>query len=114
MELEEGYITLTALPGSFVARVGKMRSAFGKVNTMHNHVLPWVDRPLVTNNLVGGEDGIDDAGFSIPRILPAPEGMFLEATGQVSAGTPMMFSRAMPQEVISAQSVICAGYQGSD
>jgi hypothetical protein len=84
--LEEGYITLTALPGGFVARVGKMRSAFGKVNTMHNHVLPWVDRPLVTNNLVGGEDGIDDAGVSIQRILPAPKGIFLEATGQLFRG----------------------------
>src|SRR5262249_22031434 len=83
VELEEGYITFTALPGGFVAKVGKMRSAFGKVNTLHNHVLPWVDRPLVTTNLVGGEDGIDDAGFSLQRILPAPKGIFLEATGQV-------------------------------
>src|SRR5438876_386458 len=74
VNLEEGYITFTALPAGFVAKVGKMRSAFGKVNTMHNHVLPWVDRPLVTNNLVGGEDGIDDAGVSIERILPAPKG----------------------------------------
>lgn len=84
--LEEGYITLTALPANFVVRVGKMRSAFGKVNTMHNHVLPWVDRPLVTNNLVGGEDGIDDAGVSVQRILPAPKGIFLEATGQLFRG----------------------------
>jgi hypothetical protein len=38
-----------------------MRSAFGKVNLMHNHVLPWIDRPLVSTNLVGGEDGIDEA-----------------------------------------------------
>lgn len=86
VNLEEGYITFTALPGGFVAKVGKMRSAFGKVNMMHNHVLPWVDRPLVTTNLVGGEDGIDDAGFSIERILPAPKGIFLEATGQVFRG----------------------------
>jgi len=84
--LEEGYITFTALPGGFVAKVGKMRSAFGKVNTLHNHVLPWVDRPLVTNNMVGGEDGIDDAGVSIQRILPAPKGIFLEATGQLFRG----------------------------
>src|SRR5437879_13436444 len=86
VNLEEGYITFTALPAGFVAKVGKMRSAFGKVNTMHNHVLPWVDRPLVTTNLVGGEDGIDDAGFSLQRILPAPKGIFLEATGQVFRG----------------------------
>ncbi|OLD20791.1 MAG: hypothetical protein AUI85_00005, partial [Acidobacteriales bacterium 13_1_40CM_3_55_5] len=86
VNLEEGYITFTALPAGIVARVGKMRSVFGKVNMMHNHVLPWVDRPLVTNNLVGGEDGIDDAGVSISRIIPAPKGLFLEATGQVFRG----------------------------
>jgi hypothetical protein len=86
VNLEEGYITFTALPAGIVAKVGKMRSAFGKVNMMHNHVLPWVDRPLVTNNLVGGEDGIDDAGVSISRIIPAPKGLFLEATGQVFRG----------------------------
>lgn len=86
VNLEEGYITFTALPAGFVAKVGKMRSAFGKVNTLHNHVLPWVERPLVTNNLVGGEDGIDDAGFSIERIIPAPKGIFLEGTGQLFRG----------------------------
>jgi hypothetical protein len=86
VDLEEGYITFTALPAGFVARAGKMRAAFGKVNTLHNHVLPWVDRPLVNENLVGGEDGIDDAGFSLQRILPAPKGLFLEATGQVFRG----------------------------
>lgn len=86
VDLEEGYITFTALPHSFVARVGKMRAAFGKVNTLHNHVLPWVDRPLVNYNLVAGEDGINDAGVSIERILPAPKWLFLEATGQVFRG----------------------------
>jgi hypothetical protein len=86
VNLEEGYITFTALPAGIVAKVGKMRSAFGKVNMMHNHVLPWIDRPLVTNNLVGGEDGIDDAGVSVSRIIPAPKGLFLEATGQVFRG----------------------------
>lgn len=86
VDLEEGYITFTALPKGFVAKVGKMRSAFGKVNTMHNHVLPWIDRPLVTTNLVGGEDGIDDAGISVQHIIPMPAGIFLEATGQLFRG----------------------------
>jgi hypothetical protein len=86
VNLEEGYITFTALPGGIVAKAGKMRSAFGKVNTLHNHVLPWIDRPVVTGNLVGGEDGIDDAGFSVTRILPAPKGLFLEGTGQLFRG----------------------------
>src|SRR5215472_8598823 len=86
VNLEEGYITFTALPAGFIAKVGKMRSAFGKVNTMHNHVLPWVERPLVSNNLVAGEDGIDDAGFSIEHIIPAPKGIYLNATGQLFRG----------------------------
>jgi len=86
VNLEEGFVTFTALPASFVAKGGKMRAAFGKVNTMHNHVLPWADRPLVTQNLVGGEDGINDAGFSVQRIIPAPGSWFVEGTGQVFRG----------------------------
>ena len=85
VNLEEGFITLTELPGGLLTRVGKMRAAFGKVNTLHNHVLPWSDRPLVTQNLVGGEDGIDDAGISVARLIPNPW-LFLEATGQVFRG----------------------------
>ena len=63
-------------------KVGKMRSSFGKVNTLHNHVLPWTDRPLVTENLLGGEEGISDAGISVSRLIPNPLA-FLEATGEV-------------------------------
>ena len=51
VELEEGYITLTSLPGGLLTKVGKMRAAFGKVNGLHTHVLPWTDRPLVIENL---------------------------------------------------------------
>jgi hypothetical protein len=85
VEVEEGFLTLNTLPGGFLAKVGKMRGAFGKVNTLHNHVLPWTDRPLVTRNLVGGEDGIDDAGISVSRLIPAGT-LFLEATGEVYRG----------------------------
>ena len=86
VNLEEGYITLTALPAGFVVKGGKMRAAFGKMNTMHNHVLPFVDRPLVTRSLVGGEDGISDAGLSVNRILPSPKWLFLDFTAQVFRG----------------------------
>ena len=72
VELEEGYLTLTSLPGGLTARAGKFRAAFGRVNAMHNDALPWIDRPLVTENLVTGEEGINDAGVSLSRILPAP------------------------------------------
>ncbi len=86
VNVEEGYITFTALPAGLVAKVGKMRAAFGKVNLIHNHALEYIDRPLVTGNLLGGEDGINDAGISLTRILPAPKGIFLEGTAQVYRG----------------------------
>lgn len=40
VDLEEGYITFTSLPAGLQVKAGKMRAAFGKVNTLHNHVLP--------------------------------------------------------------------------
>jgi hypothetical protein len=85
VELEEGYLTFTTLPGGLLTKVGKTRSAFGKVNTMHNHILPWTDRPLVTTNLLGGEEGLADAGVSVARLIPNPW-LFLEATGQIYRG----------------------------
>src|SRR2546430_1709545 len=85
VDVEEGFLTFTELPGGLLTKVGKMRAAFGKVNSLHNHVLPWADRPLVINNLVGGEDGIDDGGISVARLIPNPW-IFLEATGQVFRG----------------------------
>jgi hypothetical protein len=100
VNLEEGYITFTALPAGFVVRGGKMRAGFGKVNTLHNHVLSWIDRPLVIGNLLGGEDGINDAGFSVTRILPAPKGLFLEGTAQVFRGdSDEVFKSSMRSDV---------------
>jgi len=91
IEVEEGYVTFTGVPGGFVPRVGRMRATFGRVNTFHNHSLPWVDRPMVTFNLMGGslheaDIGIKDAGISVSRILPSPKGLFLEAAGEVYRG----------------------------
>jgi hypothetical protein len=85
VDLEEGYITFPTFPGGLLLRVGKMRAAFGKVNTFHNHQLSWIDRPIMTDNLVGGEEGDNDAGFSVARLIPNPW-IFLEATGQVFRG----------------------------
>jgi hypothetical protein len=85
VDLEEGFITFPTVPGGLLVKVGKMRSAFGKVNTFHTHQIPWPDRPLVTENLVGGEEGIADAGVSAARLIPNPW-LFLEATGQVYRG----------------------------
>jgi hypothetical protein len=42
--VEEGFITFNTLPGKFLVKVGQMRASFGKVNTLHTHAMPTVDR----------------------------------------------------------------------
>ena len=91
IEVEEGYVTFPTLPGRFSVRAGRMRAAFGRVNTFHNHTLPWIDRPLATFNLMGGsleeaDIGIKDAGISVTRTIPFVRGIFLEGTGEVFRG----------------------------
>ena len=86
VEIEEGFITLTSLPGGLLAKVGKMKEQFGKVNTLHPHSLPWADQFLAMTNLLGGDEGINDSGVSVSKLLPNPL-FFLEATGEMFEGT---------------------------
>jgi hypothetical protein len=90
VEVEEGFITFTSLPGNLLLKVGKLRAQFGKMNTLHTHGLPTADRPLVTANLVGGDEGLSDAGVSLSHIVRMP-GLFLELTGEVYAGSSEVF-----------------------
>jgi len=101
VNVEEAYVTFTSLPAGLLMKVGKMRADFGKVNTIHNHALPYIDRPLATNNLVGGEDGIDDAGISISRFLPAPKNWFVQGTAQVFRGDSSDVFTALHREDLS-------------
>jgi len=71
-------------------KVGKMKAQFGKVNTMHSHILPWVDQPLALTNLLGGDEGLNDSGMSVSKLLMNPL-MFLEATGEVYQGDNDLF-----------------------
>jgi hypothetical protein len=88
--IEEGFVSFPAAPGGLLLKAGKLRGDFGKVNTLHNHVLPFADRPLVTQNLTGGEEGLADYGVSLSRLVPNPW-IFLEATGQVFQGRSEIF-----------------------
>ncbi len=90
IEVEEGYVTFPTLPGGLLVKVGKFRANLGRLNAFHNHTLPWIDRPLVMYNLLGGspldpDTGIKDAGVSVSRLIPAGN-LFLEATGEVFRG----------------------------
>jgi len=91
LQVEEGFITFPTLPGGLLLKVGQLKAQFGKVNTMHAHVLPWVDEPLPMKNLLGGEEGLNDAGLSVSRLIPNKV-MFLEATGEVYNGHNAVFT----------------------
>jgi hypothetical protein len=90
LEVEEGYITFTTLPAGLLLKAGKMRAQFGKVNTMHTHILPWADRPLVSRNLLGGDEGLADSGLSVAKLIPNAF-MFIEGTGEIYQGQSDVF-----------------------
>lgn len=51
-------------------RAGRFYVAFGQHNLLHPHEFPFLDRPLVLENLFG-IDGIDEVGVDFRRVLPA-------------------------------------------
>jgi hypothetical protein len=91
VEIEEGFLTLTSLPGGLLAKVGKLKQQVGKVNTLHAHALSSVDTPLMIQNLFGGDEGLADSGVSVSKLILNPL-LFLEATGEVYAGSSGLFT----------------------
>jgi hypothetical protein len=103
IEVEEGFVTFPTLPGGLLVKAGKFRANFGRLNAFHNHTLPWIDRPLVMYNLLGGatedpDTGIKDAGVSVSRLIPAGN-LFVEATGEMFRGdSAMLFQSRRRQD----------------
>ena len=93
VDVEEGYINFVTLPYDLTAKVGKMKAVFGKDNTWHTHVRPWADQPLVIHNFFGDE-GLNDRGISVSKVINNPWNVYLEATGEAFAGdVPDVFDR---------------------
>jgi hypothetical protein len=85
VDVEEGFATFTSLPWGLLAKVGRMRTSFGKINTLHLHVLPWPDEPLTTVNLLGGEEGWIGTGLSVGKLIPIGD-VYSELTLQLFDG----------------------------
>jgi hypothetical protein len=98
VEIEEGFLTLTSLPGGFLAKIGKLKQQVGKVNTLHPHLLSWVDKPLMSQNLFGGDEGLADSGLSVSKLIMNPW-VFLEATGELYQGSSGVFQSYEPSDV---------------
>ena len=91
LEIEEGFLTFPTLPGGLLMKVGKLKAQFGKVNTLHTHTMSWVDQALVVKNLLGGDEGLNDSGISISKLIPNSL-LFLEATGEIYQGQNELFT----------------------
>jgi len=91
LDVEEGFLTFSSLPGGLLMKVGKLKAQFGKANTLHSHAMPWVDQPLVVKNLLGGDEGFNDAGISVSKLIPNSF-LFLEATGEIYQGQNELFT----------------------
>jgi hypothetical protein len=99
VELEEGYAQFVTLPWGLSAKAGKTKATFGKANTWHTHVRPWVDQPLMITRFFGGE-GLNDVGVSVSKVIDNPLGVFAEATGEVYSGnTGDAFARASDNDL---------------
>jgi hypothetical protein len=89
VEIEEAYATFLTLPWQMQAKGGKFKMQFGKINTLHLHVLPWVDEPLPMQNILLQPQGESWAGegISVSKLIELPGDTFSEAYFQVIDGT---------------------------
>lgn len=95
--LEEAFLTFSDVIGIIApninsnlglgALVGKKRLGFGKLNSLHPEQWLYVDRPLATQSLVGGAEGLVGEGAQLNYLLPLPFFSQIEAgLWTVSAG----------------------------
>jgi len=91
LEIDECYATLLTLPFGLQSRVGQFRPKFGRLNTLHQHDLPQVDRPNALVNFFG-EEQMSELGLSLSSILPMPFYQELEV-GAFNGDNEVSFGR---------------------
>ncbi|HET9855417.1 MAG TPA: hypothetical protein VFR53_10185 [Methylomirabilota bacterium] len=83
VNLGEAYLELMTLPFGTQMKMGQMRNRFGLTNVLHEHDLPYIDRPDVLRQFFGPE-GLVEKGFEATWVAPLP--FFLEVLGGVFNG----------------------------
>lgn len=69
-ELEEGFVDVL-LMDRFALRAGQFYTHFGKHNLLHQHQYPFIDAPLVNQELFG-EEGLQEVGIGLNYLVPVP------------------------------------------
>ncbi len=85
VEIEEGWVMYSSLPGGLALTAGKFRQSFGPLNRQHLHALPQTEYPLVYQT-VFGEEGLAQTGVSFAWLLPRPWATANEVVLQVTDG----------------------------
>src|SRR6185369_8911107 len=60
----------TSLPWNLEVKAGRFFGEFGKLGYIHDHELPFVNRPLALDQYIGGESQTD--GLQLNWLLPVP------------------------------------------
>lgn len=71
LEVEEAYVTTTALPANLQLRAGQFFTQFGRLNPTHPHTWAFVDQPLINGRMFGG-DGMRAPGMQVAYLVPLP------------------------------------------
>jgi hypothetical protein len=71
VEIEEGYVTYSSLPGGLALMAGRFKQRFGALNRQHLHALPQTEYPLAYRT-VFGQEGLAQTGLSFNWLLPKP------------------------------------------
>jgi len=70
LAVEEAALQTTSLPGNLELKAGRFFGEFGRLAYIHDHELPFVNRPLVLDNYIGGESQSD--GLQLNWLPPIP------------------------------------------
>src|ERR1035441_10034791 len=68
--VEEAALQTTSLPWNLELKAGRFFGEFGKLSYIHDHELPFVNRPLALDQYIGGESRTD--GAQLNWLLPVP------------------------------------------
>ncbi|MBI4245729.1 MAG: DUF4200 domain-containing protein [Candidatus Rokubacteria bacterium] len=71
VSLAEANLTLLTLPWGTQVKLGQMRNRYGWSNQIHEHDLPWVDRPGVYRSFLG-EEGLQEKGVELTWVPELP------------------------------------------
>src|SRR5258708_3177938 len=77
MSVEEAAWQTTALPWNLELKAGRFFGEFGRLAYIHDHELPFVNRPLALDQYVGGESKTD--GLQVNWLLPTAHYISLTA-----------------------------------